>query len=109
MGRFNMVVAMAEELMEPQIIAQTLGVSIETVYNYTSKARSEGRDIPRCKTRNRRLVVKRITISEELMGRLRDFGARRGLTESEVATRILEAAVFDKIVGAILDDGVRDD
>ncbi|MBY6091050.1 hypothetical protein [Maritimibacter alkaliphilus] len=107
MSSFDAVVSRMIEGAAPRDIAAELNLSVETVYHYASQGRKQGLPIPHRRGGARGSRVDRIAISKSLMTCLSAQSAARGMTESELANRILEAVVFDRIVDAVLDDGAR--
>lgn len=104
------IIEMAKAGVQPREIAHDLGIEANAVSCILWYERQKGADIPRFRSGpwigQSRLVV------NDPGGRLRrglsDAAGMRGLTEPELARRLLCAAVRDDLVDAILDDGGDD-
>ncbi len=106
MTTFESIVSLAKARHQPTAIADRLGLSRETVYNYISRARREGIDIPHFKRRQADPRVGRIVVSAKVMNSLKTAASARGLTVGELATRLLGHIVLDNLMDAVLDDEV---
>lgn len=106
MSTFDKVVALAQKGTPVVNIAAITGLQRGSVHRYISTARRQGHDIPPVP---RSLVQQRSTqvrVSRLVLGGLAEAAARRGLTERELATKLLDVVVMDGLIDAILDDEV---
>lgn len=108
MSSFDAVIDRIIEGATPRDIATELNLSIETVYLYSPQGRKRGLPIPLKVIRKPRADRDKITVSRKLLESLGAQGTARGLTESELANRILEAVIFGHCIDALLNgDGPR--
>lgn len=56
-----------------------------------------------------RPITQQIALSVDTATALRVPALRRGLTVGQLATLIIETTVDERMIAAVLDDGVRDD
>ncbi|WP_010142195.1 helix-turn-helix domain-containing protein [Oceanicola sp. S124] len=106
MTTYESIISLAQARHQPARIADRLGLSRETVYNYISRARREGHHIPHFGQRQTEPRVGRVVVSTKVLRRLQSEAGTRGITAGELATRLLEHVIQDDLVDAILDDEV---
>ncbi|WP_349295262.1 hypothetical protein ABEB22_18440 (plasmid) [Thioclava sp. 'Guangxiensis'] len=105
MSNFDAVIGRVIEGAKPSDIAVEQSLSIETVYLHSARARKLGLPMPQKVARKPRLGRERVTVSRKLLEGLGSHSAARGLTESELASRILEAVIFGHGIDALLPHG----
>ena len=86
-------------------IAAKLDTTIESVRGSVSRARSRG-DLPPGEAVKKESP--RLLINQEMVARIRPEAERRGLTDTQLARRILESVCKDGLIGAVLDDGASE-
>lgn len=104
------IIDLAMERMRPADIAAALKCSPNRVSRVLLKARSEGIDVPKFRPgRPSGYKLKpRVQVPHEVLDRLDPIARPLGLTARELAGVLLEKAVRDDLVAAILDDGGDD-
>tara|TARA_R110000868_G_scaffold368852_1_gene632004 strand:- start:22603 stop:22950 length:348 start_codon:yes stop_codon:yes gene_type:complete len=102
----ELIVSLAMRRHAPREIAAQLGLDGRDVHEQLKVARRRGIDIPQFKpglwTRNRPMVP----IDMEVWRELVSHAQLRGLTSNELGTLILETVVRERLIDAVLDDGV---
>ncbi|MBT2131202.1 hypothetical protein [Aliiroseovarius lamellibrachiae] len=86
-------------------ISASIDTQVETIRAYVSRARLRG-DLPPGVTPTQK--TPRLAINQSLIASFRPEAKRRGLTETQLARRILERVCEDGLIGAVLDDGASE-
>lgn len=103
-------IELAQRGMRPGTIAREFGVAPDVIYQLLSGARRAGVDIPRfaggpfpdAKKNGNQL---RVRIAPRHLPALDRAANDRGISRSQLVSRLLEVLVMDDLVDAILDDG----
>lgn len=93
--RTDAVLALRRQSLSTKEIAERIGIEHKAV---TALESSAGR------SRSRTEECRTVLFAVELLDQCRPHAARRGITANELARRIVEAAIEDKMVDAVLDD-----
>jgi hypothetical protein len=95
-SRTEAVLALRRQQLTTHAIAERIGIQPKTVLSLeTSATRSLRRRSQNCRT---------VVFPIDLLNALGPHAARRGVSANELARRVVEAALDDKLIDAVLDD-----
>lgn len=109
------IIKMAESGLPPvEIERRVRSVSRTTIYSILAHARKAGRTIPRFPPRkykyNEAVAIIRLAVwDSEMMAALDKARTPRKLSRTELVRRLLQQACDDRMIDAILDDGIKSD
>ncbi len=97
--------------LSAQIIAKRFGIKATTVYGFHQRIKSEGivvtqRRAKPARQESARIIAVKIPLGEAMMRALRQEAEKRGEPVEGLMARLLETIAADRMVAAILDDGV---
>lgn len=102
MSTFERVAELGETGYSPADIALLTGLKRETIHNYLSKARADGRNIGRYLANRVPMTTPQVRVGNFLLEELARHADARGMTPSELANRILETVVFERMIDTLM-------
>lgn len=102
-------VRLAKLNTSPRDIAARLEIAVGTVSHYLWQARQRGEDVPRFYGTGRRYQGTYLALTYRTRQELNKAASIRNVGVAHLAQKIVECAMRDGLVDAILDDGVTSD